>query len=200
MTWRHETLNQQEISYLVVSVPEPKELAEKQSSVLVELLPTNSFICPVTAYKKFSQLTQPDPDKPLFSDKKSFLTSAEVNSCLKTLLKDVVDYSKEQVLGHSFRAGVISGGKLHKGNSCHNFTALALARVGASKEVMMSQGRWNSEAYATYIKLGRAQRDFSAFSSFFLTHIFTRLGTQLEVSRIIRTLSKTQYGTGRLVA
>ena len=97
---------------MVVAVPEPKELAEKQSSVLVELLPTNSFICPVTAYKKFSQLTQPDPDKPLFSDKKSFLTSAEVNSCLKTLLKDVVNYSKEQVLGHSFRAGVISGGKI----------------------------------------------------------------------------------------
>mgnify|MGYP006863506454 FL=1 len=114
VTWRHETLNQQEISYLVVSVPEPKELAEKQSSVLVELLPTNSFICPVTAYKKFSQLTQPDPDKPLFSDKKSFLTSAEVNSCLKTLLKDVVNYSKEQVLGHSFRAGVISGGNYTK--------------------------------------------------------------------------------------
>ena len=113
-------MDNQQISYLVVEVPEPKELAEKQSSVLVELLPANSFICPVTAYKKFSQMTPLDPDKPLFSDKRSLLTSAEVNSCLKDLLKHVVDYSREQVLGHSFRAGVISGGKLHKGNSYHS--------------------------------------------------------------------------------
>ena len=110
-------MNQQKISYLVVAVPEPKELAEKQSSVLVELLPANSFICPVTAYRKFSQLTRPDPDRPLFSDKRSLLTSAEVNSCLKTLLKHVVNYSKEQVLGHSFRAGVISGGNYTEQNS-----------------------------------------------------------------------------------
>ena len=113
VTWRDEILDGTRISYLIVAVPEPKELAEKSSSVLVELLPNGCFYCPVVAFTKWrSQAAQLSPGRPLFSDGKTLLTSAAVNLCLKELLKDVVDYSKQQILGHSFRAGVISGWKL----------------------------------------------------------------------------------------
>ena len=142
VTWRTEVINNKSISYLVVRVPEvipkfhpadpklytlqPKEVAESKSAVLVELLPLppGTFYCPVQAFKKWADLQGGlAPGRPLFGNGGKLLTGARVNQCLRNLLKDVVDYTKQQVLGHSFRAGVIS----------------ALARVGASKEVMMSQ-------------------------------------------------------------
>ena len=134
VTWRTEIINNKSVSYLVVRVPEPKEAAESNSAVLVELLPLppGTFYCPVQAFRKWSSLQGGlTPGGPLFVNGGRLLTGARVNLCLRNLLKDVVDYTKQQVLGHSFRSGVIS----------------ALARVGASKEVMMSQGRWNSEAF-----------------------------------------------------
>ena len=67
-----------------------------------------------------------------------------------------------------YRAGVIS----------------ALARAGADKDIMMSQGRWSSEAYLAYIKLGRAQR----------------LSTQKKVAETICSLAHSNFGQGILVA
>ena len=112
------------ITYLTISVPEPKECAEANSSAIVELLPSKDFWCPVSAFLKFSAISKSlGPEMPLFTDGRRLLTSGLVNDTLRRLLRKHVDYNTRQVLGHSFRAGVIS----------------ALARVGADKTTMMSQ-------------------------------------------------------------
>ena len=70
--------------------------------------------------KEFLRDSKPLGDQyPVFSDGCSLLTGQRVNTMLRKLLKEHVDYDSAQILGHSFRAGVTS----------------ALARVGASKEV-----------------------------------------------------------------
>ena len=109
------------VKFLMVSIPEPKELRGKNSSVKVELLPSSSFACPVTALENYMKdAVTLEPNQPVFADRNSLLTGQKVNSLLRSLLSGKhIDYSREQVLGHSFRAGVTS----------------ALARVGASKEV-----------------------------------------------------------------
>ena len=67
---------------------------------------------------------------------------------------------------------------------CRAGVISALARAGADKDIMMSQGRWSSEAYLAYIKLGRAQR----------------LSTQKKVADTISSLAHSNFGQGILVA
>ena len=121
LEWRREMVGNKMVKFLMVSIPEPKELRGKNSSVKVELLPSSSFACPVTALENYMKdAVTLEPNQPVFADKNSLLTGQKVNSLLRSLLSGKhIDYSREQVLGHSFRAGVTS----------------ALARVGASKEV-----------------------------------------------------------------
>ena len=108
------------VKFIVVNIPEPKEARGRNTSVKVELLPSASFACPVRALENFMKdAVMLKPHQPVFADKSSLLTGQKVNSMLRALLGKHVDYTREQVLGHSFRAGVTS----------------ALARVGASKEV-----------------------------------------------------------------
>ena len=114
----------EEITYIVLQIPEPKEQAEANSKVLVELLPSDVFWCPVTSFKKFTAIYKGlGPGMPLFSDGNKLLTAGNVNETLKRLLSSHVDYGTQQVLGHSFRAGVVS----------------ALTRAGADKQTVMSQ-------------------------------------------------------------
>lgn len=114
----------EEITYLILQIPEPKEQAEAGSSVSVELLPSNDFWCPVTAFRKFTDIYKGlGPGMPLFSDGKKLMTAGHVNETLRRLLSSHVDYRTQQVQGHSFRAGVVS----------------ALTRVGADKDTVMSQ-------------------------------------------------------------
>lgn len=108
----------------MLQIPEPKEQAEANSTVLVELLPSGDFWCPVIAFKKFVSLYKGlGPKMPLFSDGKKLLTAGNVNETLRRLLSPHVDYRTQQVQGHSFRSGVVS----------------ALTRVGADKDTVMSQ-------------------------------------------------------------
>ena len=135
MEWRTEWIKGKKIKYLVVNVPgeiiwmiglaelrslEPKERIGKDTVAQVELLPNSSFFCPVRAMREFMRDSKPlGKQYPVFSDGCSLLTGQRVNTMLRKLLKEHVDYDSAQILGHSFRAGVTS----------------ALARVGASKEV-----------------------------------------------------------------
>ena len=126
LEWREEILKGKKIKYLVVNIPEPKELPGKNTSVRVELLPNGSFACPVVALQNYMKdAVTLGPNLPVFADKHSLLTGQKVNSLLRLLLGKYVDYAREQVLGHSFRAGITS----------------ALARMGASKEVNLISRR-----------------------------------------------------------
>ncbi len=103
--WHSEVIDDEVIEYITVKVKEPKEQKRANSNALVELLPLNTLLCPVKAYKKFLACNNSgkEGDKLIFSDGKLLLTAAKVNRWLRKLLKSHVDYNNEQILGHSFR-------------------------------------------------------------------------------------------------
>lgn len=124
VSWHTEWVGGEEITYLIIQIPEPKEQAEANSTVSVEFLPSGDFWCPITAFKKFTNIyTGLGPGMPLFSDGSRLMTAGHVNETLRRLLSAHVDYRTQQIQGHSFRSGVVS----------------ALTRVGADKETVMSQ-------------------------------------------------------------
>ena len=125
------------------------------------------FFCPVQAYLKMSKKSSGSTEDPLFDLGGQLLTALSLNKILKQALTGEVDYD-EKVSGHSFRAGVTS----------------ALARCGASDDLIRSQGRWNSAAYEAYIKLGRS----------------VRLSQQSQVAEMLMELSASNFGKGVLVA
>ena len=128
LEYRSEVIGGQVVAFVIVNVPEPKERKGSDTVARVELLPNGSFFCPITALSKYkSDVKTLAWDQPIFAANNSLLTAARVNSTLRELLSDVIDYSTQQILGHSFRAGVIS----------------ALARSGASEDLMKSQGWLN---------------------------------------------------------
>lgn len=100
--------------------------------------------CPMEALQLHRSLQQKaglaTTDGPVFRlmDGKN-LTPQTLNRLLKSLLKDVVDYSKESISCHSFRAGVAS----------------TLARFPhlASTEDIRGWGRWDSSCYLKYTRL-----------------------------------------------
>ena len=124
VSWHTEWVDGEEITYLIIQIPEPKEQAEANSTVSVELLPSGDFWCPITAFKKFTNIyTGLGPGMPLFSDGSRLMTAGHVNETLRRLLSAHVDYRTQQIQGHSFRSGVVS----------------ALTRVGADKDTVMSK-------------------------------------------------------------
>ena len=90
------------------------KIAKWKKPEIFPLLDILRFKCLKNSFDNQDQVEQ---TAKLFVD--SLDSEQKVNSMLRALLGKHVDYTREQVLGHSFRAGVTS----------------ALARVGASKEV-----------------------------------------------------------------
>ena len=70
------------------------------------------------------------------------LTIKLFNQILKTLLQEVLAYEEGTISSHSFRAGVAS----------------AMARAGYNDADIQRVGRWKSDAFLRYIKLGRSSR------------------------------------------
>ena len=134
-----------EVEMLVVHLEAPKE-DKTRKGVDVELFRLEeSFFCPVHAWKRWrekSKLTH-EGSAPVFreEDGRGF-TQNELNKVLKELLKSEIDYDQRKISGHSFRAGITT----------------VMAKLGYSQELISLQGRWRSEAYLTYCKLGRANR------------------------------------------
>ena len=90
-----------------------------------------------------------DPDLPVFRrESGALLTPSEFNACLKEMLSDKISYSEGYVTSHSFRAGLAS----------------IMARLGYDNSQIMIQGRWRSDAFLRYLKLGRATRLTDQFS------------------------------------
>ena len=130
------------IKMVSCQIRNPKELPGC-SMVEVELFATDNKFCPVKAVEKVKRARSTNSNLPfatLTSGK--ILTKARLNKFLKSALSDVVNYEAWTVSSHSFRAGVATG----------------MARSGYSDEEIRRQGRWRSDAFLKYIRLGRAQR------------------------------------------
>ena len=118
----------------------PKEL-RNGTGVMVELFPTNNYLCPIRALEKWRKVSKvPKSEvKPVFRNEDgSNHTGKEFNKDLRKLLGKHLDYKKGKILSHSFRSGL----------------ATMMAKNGYSDDEIMRTGRWSSSAFLAYCKLG----------------------------------------------
>ena len=106
-------------------------------------------LCPVAALKKHHALQKAigrgRPEDPVFVyPSGNFLTTEAFNKAIRILLKDVVDFKKDTISCHSFRAGLPS--------------LIAQHPEIMSSEDVKNWGRWSSEAYARYTRLKLSQK------------------------------------------
>lgn len=156
-----DLVNGRRIKYLRLSVKNPKEFRQA-GTVTVEILPCpGMFFCPVTALTDFMRYTPGYPrSMPLFRSEEALLSRDWLNKILKEHLDPVLTYGV--VRTHGFRAGLTS----------------ALAKCGVSDDTLQSLGRWHSQAYRSYIKMGRN----------------LRLSTQQELVSKISEMAETNWG------
>ena len=120
----------------------PKELPGTKR-LEVEMFQTSNKFCPVAAVEKLKAARTENRGKPFMTRQDGRITTKDwLNRFLKKALEEVINYEEFTVSSHSFRAGVAS----------------AMARCGYSDEEIQRQGRWRSEAFLKYIRLGRSQR------------------------------------------
>ena len=107
----------------------------------------DTFLCPVRAIKKYMRekcrLNLKTHNMPFFTRKdNSGYTGNDFNKHLTTLTADITLNTNSVVRSHSLRAGVPS----------------ELAKRGADPIQIQGVGRWQSEAWKDYCKLGRKER------------------------------------------
>ena len=120
----------------------PKELPGTRN-LEVEMFQTSNKFCPVAAVEKLKAARTENKGKPFMTKQDGRITTKDwLNRFLKRALEKVINYEEFTVSSHSFRAGVAS----------------AMARCGYSDEEIQRQGRWRSDAFLKYIRLGRSQR------------------------------------------
>ena len=136
----------QEVEMLKFMVKKPKE-SKGTHDVEVEMfdLGQQCFYNPTVAWKKWQQKSKLElkDDLPVFRrENGSLFTARDLNMVLKTMLEEKVRYMEGYIASHSFRAGLVS----------------VMARLGYTEEEIKRQGRWRSDSYLAYVKMGRAAR------------------------------------------
>ncbi len=117
----------------------------------VDIFPVSKIhgCCPVAALRRQHRIQMSigkgGPQDPLFTYPSGrYVTLDAFNKALKVLLEDIVDYSKDKISCHSFRAGLPSLISRHPDLF--------------SSEDIKGWGRWSSEAYNHYTRLKIDQR------------------------------------------
>ena len=124
----------------------PKETRGRKD-VWVEMfdLGPDCFYNCMAAWRKWraASVVPLEASKPVFRrEDGTLLTAKQLNRMLKQLLVADVDYEGGTVATHSFRAGLTS----------------VMGKLGYSNEEIQRQGRWRSDSFLAYLKLGRAER------------------------------------------
>ena len=126
--------------FVLMKVKNPKELRGLKT-VDVEMFENNSFMCPVRAVERAMKYAR--EGRPFASLTNGIIiTKPWLNRILKGALSECIDYEVNTVSSHSFRSGLAS----------------AMARAGYSDQEIQRQGRWASDAFLRYLKLGRSTR------------------------------------------
>jgi hypothetical protein len=128
--------------FLTIRLKCPKEQRDGKT-VVVDVFESGGDICPVRAYSKWAKGAQGEAGWPVFrAPCGTPLTGRKLNSYIKTLLGECVDYRKGRITSHSFRSGIAS----------------ILGSKGFSDEEIKQAGRWSSNAFQAYMKLPRTRR------------------------------------------
>ena len=132
----------EDVEVLQYHIKSPKE-RRIGNGVKLEIFANGSFCCPVRAWKAWMRKVTLKEGQPVFmkTSIKCF-TGKEFNRILTTLLSDLTEGTDGFVKSHSFRSGV----------------ATEMGRMGCSEEEIMAQGRWSSQAFKAYIKMGSLKR------------------------------------------
>lgn len=111
---------------------------------IVDVYESGGNFCPVRAFKKWEKTTTKlHNSKPAFRlESGKPLTGKKLNTQLKKLLEKHVDYKKERISSHSFRAGI----------------ATLMGQLGYTDQEIQALGRWSSRAFEAYLKLPRTKR------------------------------------------
>ena len=141
-----ESINNQERTVIRILIKSPKE-DRVGKDMCLEIFGNNTFLCPVRALDKYkserNKLNRSDQFLPFFLNRNSkCLSGKDFNSILSELTTDVTENSCSIVRSHSLRAGVPS----------------ELAKKGADPHQIQGVGRWSSDAWKDYCKLGRKKR------------------------------------------
>jgi integrase len=133
---------QDEQYILAVKLKSPKE-NQTGKAVIVEVYETKGTLCPIRAFLKWRKSTNAETGMPLFRQEDgSSLTSRQLNSWLKELLRNDINYDMGKITSHSFRIGL----------------ATTLGTMGFNSDDIKEAGRWSSNAYELYLKLPRVKR------------------------------------------
>ena len=144
--WETAMVSNNTVDLLKFRIKNPKESkGRKHVDVEVFNLGPGCFYDCVTAFRKWREAsTLPlNPNLPLFRNEDgSLVTPDYFNSILKSLMKDKVQYMEGYIASHSFRSGLAS----------------VMAQLGCSDSAIKLQGRWGSDAFKSYVRLGRSAR------------------------------------------
>ena len=153
VTMKTLMVDKEKVRMVIVTLKTAKETRGKATEV--ELLENGGQTCPVAAFLAWMKLLKKRPERelPLFrKESGKIVTTEDMNKILKSVFAESITASKF-VSVHSFRSGMAS----------------EMARSGYGDEEIQIQGRWSSESYLKYIKLGRAQK----------------IGSQLKLSKTL---------------
>ena len=140
-------------SYIKVKLTNPKEDKARLGAEVELFSLTGLFFDPVAALNKWLEKSnlQLESDLPVYRwEDGSNVTARDFNNHLQSLLKDDLNYDDMKISSHSFRAGVAS----------------TMAKLGYGEEMIQLQGRWQSQAYLRYCRLGRANKLSDQFNLF----------------------------------
>ena len=132
----------EQIEVLQYHLKSPKE-RRIGNGVKLEIFGNGSFCCPVRAWKSWTKKVTLTEGQPVFKQTSSkCFTGKEFNRVLTKLLWELTEGTDGFVKSHSFRSGV----------------ATEMGKLGCSEAEIMAQGRWSSQAFKAYIKMGSLKR------------------------------------------
>lgn len=143
ITHRSDNLNGKTIETLQIKLKSQKT-DRVGVDTLVDVYESGSTLCPVRAFKKWKATsTQFSNKKPAFRlENGKPLTGKKFNKYLKQLLGRHLDYERERITSHSFRAGITT----------------LMGQMGFADQEIQALGRWSSKAFEAYLKLPRTRR------------------------------------------
>ena len=135
-------INGENVKMILAKIKNPKEM-KGRGTVTVEMFQQDTWLCPVKALEMLRRERKEEEESPFAKRSNGkLLTIRLFNQLLQMLLKDHLSYEEGTISSHSFRAGI----------------ATAMARAGYSDEEIQRVGRWKSDSFLKYIKLGRSSR------------------------------------------
>ena len=113
------------------------------NGVKLEIFANDTFCCPVKAWKAWSGKRDIKEGRPVFMEtSRRCFTGTAFNRILTQLTKCITDGTDGVIRSHSFRSGM----------------ATEMGKMGFSEQEIMAQGRWSSQAFKSYTKMGLVKR------------------------------------------